>query len=74
MSIFSTLAFFLEIVIISGSVDLVTSGYYTMIQMRGATHASIVLPRIPIEFVIYLVFFEMFVLLNWIYGLETTGW
>ena len=51
-----------------------TQGFYRSILMRGATRSSFILTRMIVDFLINLFIFEVIVVVQVMFGIDTEGW
>ena len=68
------IGFFLESFLFSIVIHQLENGFYSTVLMRGGTISSFVLPRIVIDFIMNLFFFESLWFSNVIFGFHTDGW
>ena len=74
VNIGAIIAFYLEMIIFT-LIDIdYTQGFYRSILMRGATRSSFILPRMFVDFLINLFIFEVIVVVQVIFGIDTQGW
>ena len=49
-------------------------GFYRTILMRGASRSSFILPRMLVDLFVNLIIFEVIVVVQVIFGIDTEGW